>query len=83
MMKKGALSLNNCQNLMDHEAFTAILGNNSVFYMNKGEVPNQRRLGETQEIPKLSESDKKLQEDNGVRRFTQARNMGRCITHSE
>ena len=45
--KKGALSLDNFQNLVDHEAFMAILGNIGVFSMHKGAVTNQNILGET------------------------------------
>ena len=35
---KGALSLHNCQNIVDHEAFKVRLGNIGVFYMDKGAV---------------------------------------------
>ena len=79
MMKKGALSLDNRQNIVDNEALMDRLGKSGVFSMYKGAVTNQGRLGETQESPELSESDKRLQEDNGVQRFTQARDMGICI----
>ena len=45
--KKGALSLDNHQNLVDHESFTARFGNSGVFSMHKVEVPNRVRLRET------------------------------------
>ena len=45
--EKLMLSLNNRQNIVDHEAFTARLINSSVFYMHKGAVPSRGRLGET------------------------------------
>ena len=45
--KKGALSLDNLQNNVDHEALTAIIGKSGVFYMQKGEVPNRGILGKT------------------------------------
>ena len=45
--EKRALSLDNHQNLVNHESFTAIIGKRGVFYMHKGAVSNQGRLGET------------------------------------
>ena len=45
--KKGVLSLDNHQNLVDHEAFTARLGNNGVFSIHKGEMNIRGRLGKT------------------------------------
>ena len=44
----------------------AILGNIGVFSMHKGAFLNRGILGETLESPELSESDKRLQEDNGI-----------------
>ena len=67
---------------MDNELFTDRLGNSGEFSMKKGSVNNQGRLGETQESPELSESEKRRLEDNGVQQFTQARDMGRFIACS-
>ena len=45
--KKEALSLDNRQNLVDHEVFIGRLGNSGVFSMHYGTVTNRGRLGET------------------------------------
>ena len=50
MMKKGALSLDNRQNIVDHEALTARLGNSGVFYMHKDAVPNRGILGKLRRV---------------------------------
>ena len=61
--KKGALSLDNYQNLVDHEAFTARLGNSGVFSVHNGAVPNRGRLGELRRFLnylKAAKNDKKI-----------------------
>ena len=47
IIKKVAISLDNCQNIVDNEVFTDRLGNSGVFSMHKGAVPNRGRLGGT------------------------------------
>ena len=62
-MKEGALSLDNCQNLVYNEAFTSIIGNIGVFFMHKGAVPIQGRLGKLRRVLKylkVTKNDKRI-----------------------